>query len=79
MFAIAKYLILLSCHLAMEHLYVLQLETALATLVTTWFTLATVDEGLDTASLTSVYVMLLGRRNATTGGSGNNLVSVSLF
>jgi hypothetical protein len=35
-FAIAKYLILLSCHLAMEHLYVLQLETALATLVTTY-------------------------------------------
>jgi hypothetical protein len=37
---IAKYLILLSCHLAMEHLCVFQLETALATLVTTWFTLA---------------------------------------
>jgi hypothetical protein len=37
---IAKDLILLSCHLAMEHLCVLQLETALATLVTTWFTLA---------------------------------------
>ena len=37
---IAKYLILLSCRLAMEHLYVLQLETALAMLVTTWFTLA---------------------------------------
>ena len=37
---IAKYLILLSCRLAMEHLCVLQLETALATLVTTWFTLA---------------------------------------
>ena len=36
---IAKDLILLSCHLAMEHLCVLQLETALATLVTTWFTL----------------------------------------
>jgi hypothetical protein len=36
---IAKYLILLSCRLAMEHLSVLQLETALATLVTTWFTL----------------------------------------
>jgi hypothetical protein len=39
----------------------------------------TVDEGLDTAALTSVSLMLLGRRNATTGGSGNNLVSVSLF
>jgi hypothetical protein len=37
---IAKYLILLFCRLAMEHLCVLQLETALATLVTTWFTLA---------------------------------------
>jgi hypothetical protein len=40
---------------------------------------ATVDEGLDTAALTSVCLMLLGRRNATTGGSGNNLSSVSLF
>ena len=37
---IAKYLILLSGRLAMEHLCVLQLERALATLVTTWFTLA---------------------------------------
>jgi hypothetical protein len=37
---IAKYLILLSCRLTMERLCVLQLETALATLVTTWFTLA---------------------------------------
>ena len=37
---IAKYLILLSCRLAMEHLCVLQLKTALVTLVTTWFTLA---------------------------------------
>jgi hypothetical protein len=27
----------------------------------------TVDEGLDTAALTSVSLMLLGRRNATTG------------
>jgi hypothetical protein len=34
---IAKDLILLSCHLAMEQLCMLQLETALATLVTTWF------------------------------------------
>jgi hypothetical protein len=39
----------------------------------------TVDEGLDTAALTSVSLILLGRQNATTGGSGNNLVSVSLF
>jgi hypothetical protein len=37
---IAKYLILLPCRLAMEHLCVLQLDTALATLVTTSFTLA---------------------------------------
>jgi hypothetical protein len=37
---IANDLMLLSCRLAMEHLCVLQLETALATLVTTWFTLA---------------------------------------
>ena len=39
----------------------------------------TVDEGLDTAALTSVSLMLLGRRNATMSGSGNNLASVSLF
>jgi hypothetical protein len=39
----------------------------------------TVDEGLDTAALTSVSLMLLDRQNATTGGSGNNLASVSLF
>jgi hypothetical protein len=37
---IAKDCILLSCRLATEHLCVLQLETSLATLVTTWFTLA---------------------------------------
>ena len=37
---IAKDLMLLSSRLAMEHLCVFQLETALATLVTTWFTLA---------------------------------------
>jgi hypothetical protein len=37
---IAKDLIFLSFRLAMEHLCVLQLETALATLVTTWLTLA---------------------------------------
>ena len=37
---IAKDLILLSCRLAIEHLCVWQLDTALATLVTTWFTLA---------------------------------------
>jgi hypothetical protein len=39
----------------------------------------TVHEGLDAAVLTSVSLMLLGRRNATTAGSGNNLASVSLF
>ena len=37
---IAKDLVLLSCRLAMEHLCVLQLETAPATLVITWFTLS---------------------------------------
>jgi hypothetical protein len=37
---IAKDLILLSCRLVLENLCVLQLETALTTLVTTWFTLA---------------------------------------
>jgi hypothetical protein len=37
------------------------------------------EEGLDTAALTSVSLMFLGRRKATTGGSGNNLASVSLF
>jgi cytochrome oxidase assembly protein ShyY1 len=61
-------LILLSCRLAMENLCVLQLESALVTLVTTWFTLA--------AALISVLLMLLGRRNTTTGGSGNNLASI---
>ena len=76
---IAKDLILLSCRLAMEHLCVLQLETALATLVTTFFTLPTVYEGLDTAALTSVSLMLLGRQNATTVDLGNNLISVSHF
>jgi hypothetical protein len=34
----------------------------------------TVDEGLDTAALTSVFLMLSGRQNATTSGSGKNLV-----
>jgi chlorite dismutase len=37
---IAKDIMLLSCRFAMEHLCALQLETTLATLVTTWFTLA---------------------------------------
>ena len=40
---------------------------------------STVHEGLDAAALISVLLMLLGRRNATTGGSGNNLASVSPF
>ena len=61
----------------MEHVCALQLDTTLATLVTTWFTLADVDTGLDTAALTSVSLMVLGRRNATTGGSVSNLASVS--
>jgi len=39
----------------------------------------TIDGDLDTAALTSVSLMLLGRQNATMGGSGNNLASVSLF
>jgi hypothetical protein len=39
----------------------------------------TIDEGLATAALTSVSLMLLGRRNAIMGGSGNNLANVSLF
>ena len=71
---IAKDLILLSYRLTMERLCVLQLETALATLVTTWFTLA--DRSSDQCILNAFTV---GRRNATTGGSGNNLASVSFF
>ena len=76
---IAKDLILLSCRLAMEHLCVLQLETALATLVTTWFKLA--DHWWRSRYRSSDQCILnaLGRRNATTGGSGNNLASASLF
>ena len=34
---------------------------------------------LDTAALTSVSVMFLDHRTATTGGSGYNLASVSRF
>ena len=73
---IAKDLILLFCRLAMKNLCVLQLETALATLVTTWLTLA---DRRWRSIYRSVSVMRLGRQNATTGGSGNNLASVSLF
>ena len=76
---IAKDHILLSCRLAMGHLCAWQLETALATLVTTWFTLADRRWRSRYPALTSVSLLSLGRRNATTGGSGNNLVSVSLF
>jgi hypothetical protein len=76
---IAKDLILLSCRFAMKHLCVLQLETALQRLSPHGLHWPTVDEGLDTATVTSVFLMLLGRRNATTGDSGNNLTSVSLF
>ena len=61
---IAKYLILLSCRLAMEHLQHLSPHGL------HW---PTIDEGLDTAALTSVSLMLLGRRNATTGGSYKHL------
>ena len=73
---IAKDLILLSCRLAMKNLCVLQLETALATLVTAWLTLA---DRRWRSIYRSVSVMRLGCQNATTGGSGNNLASVSLF
>jgi hypothetical protein len=37
------------------------------------------NEGLDIAALTNVSLMFLGRRNATTGGSGSNFVIVSPF
>jgi hypothetical protein len=76
---IAKDLILLSCRLAMEHLCVLQLETALLTFVTTWFTLADRRWRSRYRSSDQCILNALGRRNAKTGGSGNNLVSVSLF
>ena len=74
---IAKDLILLSCRLAMEHMCMLQLH--LQRLSPHGLYWPTFDEGLDTAALTSVSLMLLDRLNATTGGSGNNLASVSLF
>ena len=76
---IAKDLILLSCRLAMEHLCALQLETTLQLLSPHGLHCPTVNEGLDTAALTSVSLMFLGHRNATTGGAGSNLASVSLF
>jgi hypothetical protein len=76
---IAKYIILISCRLAMGHLCVLQLRQHLQRLSPHGLHWPTVDECLDTAALTSISLMLLGRRNATTGGSGNNLASVSLF
>jgi hypothetical protein len=37
------------------------------------------DEGLDTAAQTRVSLKLLGRRNATTSGSGNNMASFHFF
>jgi hypothetical protein len=76
---IAKYLILLSCRLVMEHNCVLQLETALATLVTTWFTLADCRWRSRYRSSDQCILNVLCRWNATTDGSGNNLASVSLF
>jgi hypothetical protein len=76
---IAKDLILLSCSHAVDHLCVLQLETTLATLVTTWFTLADCRWRSRYRSFDQVFLILLGRRNATMGGSWNNLASVSLF
>jgi hypothetical protein len=70
---IAKDLILLSCRLAMEHLCVLQLETGLATLVTTWFTLA--DRRWRSRYRSSDQCIL----NAFRSPQCYNLVSVSLF
>ena len=69
---IAKDLILLSCRLAMEHLCVLHWRQHLQRLSPHGLHRPIVDEGLETAVLTSVSLMLSGRRNATTGGSGNN-------
>ena len=69
---IAKVLILLSCRLTMKRLWRQHLQPH----GLHW---PTVDEGLNTTALTSVSLMLLGRRNATTGGSANNLANVSLF
>jgi hypothetical protein len=75
---IAKDLMLLSCRLAMEHLCVLQLETALATLVTTsWFTLA--DRRWRSRYRSSDQCILNAFRSLEQLGSVNNLASVSLF
>ena len=76
---IAKYLILLSCRLLWNTCVCCNWRQHLQRLSPHGLHWPTVDEGLDTAALTSVSLMLLGRRNATTGGSGNNLASVSLF
>ena len=59
---IAKDLMLLSCRHTMERLCALQ---RLSPHCLHW---PTVDEGLDIAALTSVSLMLIDRRNATTGG-----------
>jgi hypothetical protein len=75
---IAKDLMLLFCRLAMEHLCVLQLETALATLVTTsWFTLA--DRRWRSRYRSSDQCILNAFRSLEQLGSVNNLASVSLF
>jgi hypothetical protein len=76
---IAKGLILFSCRLAMKHLCVLWLETALATLVTTWVALADLWWRSRYRSSDQSILNALGSRNATTGGSENNLASASLF
>ena len=76
---IAEGLILFSCRLAMQHLCVLQLETALATLVTTWVALADLWWRSRYRSSDQSILNALGSRNATTGWSGNNLTSASLF
>ena len=71
---IAKDLILLACRLTMERLCVLQLETALATLVTTWFTLA--DRRWRSRYRSSDQCILNAFRSPE---RRNNLASVSLF
>ena len=76
---IAKYLILLSCRLLWNTCVCCNWRQHLQRLSPHGLHWPTVDEGLDTAALTSVSLMLLGCRNATTGGSGNNLASVSFF
>ena len=76
---IAKDLMLLSCRLSMERLCVLQLETACATLVTAWYTLA--DRRCRSKYRSSDQCILNAFRSSEryTGGIGNNLASVPPF